>query len=76
MSKQKKLIKNLINVDNVTREDPITRNLNWASIPDHPYIILITGSSGSGKTNVLLNLIYYREDDDIINKIYLYAYGM
>lgn len=76
MSKQKKLIKNLINVDNVPREVPITHNLNWASIPDHPYITLITGGSGSGKTNVLLNLIYYREDDDIINKIYLYADGM
>ena len=25
---KKKLIKNLINVDNVTREDPITHNLN------------------------------------------------
>ena len=39
-------------------------------IPDHPYKILIIGSSGSRKTNVLLNLI--KEEDDI-NKIYLYA---
>ena len=25
-------------------------------VPDHPYRILIIGNSGSGKTNVLLNL--------------------
>ena len=36
----------------------------------HPYRTLITGSSGSGKTNALFNLI--KEKDDI-NKIYLYA---
>ena len=32
-------------------------NSNWPYIPDHPYRILIIGGSGSGKTNVLLNLI-------------------
>ena len=32
-------------------------NLKWPYIPDHPYIILIKGGSGSGKTNALLNLI-------------------
>ena len=30
---------------------------NWPYIPDHPYRILIIGASGSGKGNVLLNLI-------------------
>ena len=37
--------------------------------------MLITGGSGSRKINVLLNLIYHQEKDDdyIINKIYLYA---
>ena len=39
-------------------------------IPDHPYRILIFGSSGLGKTNTLLNII--REQNDI-DKIYLYA---
>ena len=39
-------------------------------IPDHPYRILITGGSGSRKTNVLLNLI---SQQDGIDKIYLYA---
>ena len=37
-------------------------------IPDHPYIILIVGGSGSGKTNVLLNLIENQPD---IDQIYL-----
>ena len=32
-------------------------NPNWPYIPDHPYRILIIGGSGSGKTNLLLNLI-------------------
>ena len=35
-----------------------------------PYIILIIGGSGSGKTNALLNLINNQPD---IDKIYLYA---
>ena len=26
-------------------------NPNWPQIPDHPYIILRIGGSGSGKTN-------------------------
>ena len=39
-------------------------------IPHHPYRILIIGSSGSGKTNTLLNLINEQRD---IDKIYLYA---
>ena len=29
----------------------------WLYNPDHPYKILIIGSSGSGKTNLLLDLI-------------------
>ena len=45
-------------------------NKNWPYIPDHPYRILIIGGSGSGKTNVLLNLIENQPD---IDKIYLYA---
>ena len=35
----------------------ISHNPNWPYIPDHPYRILNIGGSGSGKTNVLLNLI-------------------
>ena len=32
-------------------------NPNWPYIFDHPYKILIIRGSGSGKTNLLLNLI-------------------
>ena len=45
-------------------------NLNWPEIPDHPYRILIVEGSGSGKRNVLLNLIINKPD---IDKFYLYA---
>ena len=31
----------------------IKHNKNWPYIPDHPYSILITGGSGSEKTNFL-----------------------
>ena len=43
-------------------------NKNWPYNPDHPFRILITGGSRSGKTNVLLNLIENQPD---IDKIYL-----
>ena len=42
---------------------------NWPYIPSHPYKILIIGGSGSGKSNVLLNLIKYEQID--IGKTYL-----
>ena len=48
----------------------IKHNPNWPYIPDHPYRILIIGGSGSGKTNLLLNLIENQPD---IDKIYLCA---
>ena len=38
-----------------------------------PYRILITGPSGSAKTNTLLNLIQKQDNDSLIDKIYLYA---
>ena len=41
----------------------IVHNPNWPYIPDLPYRILITGGSGSGKTNVLLNLIKHQQPD-------------
>ena len=46
-------------------------NLNWPYIPDHFYRILIISGSGSGKTNVLLNLIKDQRPD--IDKIYLHV---
>ena len=42
---------------NYAQSVEINHNPNWPYIPDHPHRILIIGGSGSGKTNVLLNLI-------------------
>ena len=60
----------MINFDEYANENKIEHNSKWPYIPDHPYRILIIGGSGSGKTNVLLNLINNHPD---IDKIYLYA---
>ena len=60
----------MINFDDYTNENKIEHNSKWPYIPDHPYRILITAGSGSGKTNTLLNLINNQPD---IDKIYLYA---
>ena len=49
----------------------INHNPNWPDIPDHPHRILIIDGSGSGKTNVLLNLIKNQRPD--IDKIFLYV---
>ena len=38
----------------------INHNPNWPDIPGHPYWTLIIGGSGSGKTNLLLNLIKHQ----------------
>ena len=58
------------NFDNYTNENKIEHNLNWPYIPGHPYRTLIVGGTGSGKTNVLLNLMKEQPD---IDKICLYA---
>ena len=60
----------MINFDDYANENKTEHNLKWPYIPDHPYRILIIGGSGSGKTNLLLNLIENQPD---IDKIYLYA---
>ena len=60
----------MINFDDYVNENKTDHNENWPYIPDEPYRILIIGDSGSGKTNVLLNLIENQPD---IDKIYLYA---
>ena len=60
----------MINLDSIINENNKKHNEKWPYIPDHPYRILITGGSGSGKTNALLNLINEQND---IDKIYLYA---
>ena len=60
----------MINLDSIANENKKEHNEKRPFISDHPYRIFITGGSGSGKTNALLNLI--KEQDDI-DKIYLYA---
>ena len=60
----------MINSDDYVNEHKTEHNKNWSYIPYKPYRILIIGGSGSGKTNVLLNLI---ENQPNIDKIYLYA---
>ena len=60
----------MINFDDYANENKIQHNKKWPYILDHPYRILIIGGSGSGKTNVLLNLI---ENQPGMDKIYLYG---
>ena len=59
----------MINLVDYVNENK-TKHKNWPYVLDHPYRILIIGGSGSGKTNVLLNLI---ENQPHTDKIYLYA---
>ena len=63
----------MINFDDYVNENKTEHNKNWSYIPDHPYRIFVIGGSGSGKTNVLLNLIESQPD---INKMYLFAKGL
>ena len=47
----------MINLDSIVNNNNEEHYKNWPYIPDRPYKILIIDSSGSGKTNTLLNLI-------------------
>ena len=60
----------MINFDDYVNENRTEHNPNWPYTLDHPYGILKIDSSGSGKANVLLNLIENQPD---IDKVYLYA---
>ena len=55
----------MFNLDAITNKNNKDDDKKW------PYRMLITGQSGSGKTNALLNLI--QKNDSPIDKIYLYA---
>ena len=59
----------MFNLDDITDKNNKEHNEKWPNIPDHPYIILIIGGSGSRKANVLMNLISQQSD---IDRIYLY----
>ena len=60
----------MINFDDVIKENIKRHNPNWPKIPDHPYRILLTGGTVSGKTNCLFNLVNQQPD---IDKVYLQA---
>ena len=60
----------MIGFDNYTNGNKTEHNSKLPYIPDHPYRILIIGDSGSGKKNVLLNVINNPLD---VDKIHLYA---
>ena len=45
----------MISFNDYVNENKSKHNENWPYTPDHPYIILIIGGLGFGKTNVLLN---------------------
>ena len=52
----------MINFDDYSSENKTEHNQKWPYIPDHPYRIVITRGSGSGKRNTLLNLIENQPD--------------
>ena len=59
----------MFNFDYITKEDIKEHNPNKPKIPDHPYRILITGASGSEKTNALPNIT-------IMNRILIKVFYM
>ena len=60
----------MFNSDYISKENMKEHNRKGPESPDHPYRILVTGGSDSGKTNALLNLI---NDEPGIDKTNLYA---
>ena len=59
----------MIDIDSITNKNNKKCNKKWSYIPDHPYRILIIDSSGSGKTNTLLNLI--KKQDHIDKNVFV-----
>ena len=55
--------------DDATKENINKCNLNCPRFPDHSYRILLTGGTGSGKTNALVSLIKQQDGEySIIDK--------
>ena len=44
-------MREMINLDDVTKENGKKNNSNWPQIPDHPHRILKIGGSGSTRTD-------------------------
>ena len=63
----------MFNLDDITNKNNRDHNKKWPYIPDYPYRMLIIGGFESRKTNALLNLIREQDNDEPIDKIYLYA---
>ena len=51
----------MFSLDSITNGNNKNYNKRWWYISDHLYRMLITGGSGSGKINTLLNLIKEQE---------------
>eukprot|EP00732_Lithocolla_globosa_P000008 Lithocolla_globosa_v1_NODE_1_length_16663_cov_42.954359.p8 type:complete len:231 gc:universal NODE_1_length_16663_cov_42.954359:4342-3650(-) len=62
----------IINMDRLVNEENAGHNQGHASSFQHPFRTLICGSSGSGKSNLLLNLLL-RPRYLYFDKLYLYA---
>ena len=60
----------MFDLDDIANKNNKEHNNKWPYIPDHPYRVLITGGSGSGKTNALLDLVKKQDD---IDEIYSYV---
>ena len=56
--------------DEVIGRNTQEHNPHWPQIPNHSYRILIVGSFGSWKTNVLISIINHQPE---IHKIFLHA---
>ena len=65
-------IQKIFCLDNITNGNRVRHYLKWPYITDHSYRMLITGGSGSRKTNALLDLIKEQGNNKLIDKIYLY----
>ena len=64
-----KMIITKVNFDDITKENIKEHNRNWSQISDHLFRLLAIGGSGSGKTNLWLNLVNHQTD---IDKTYLH----
>ena len=62
----------MINFGDIIKEEKKELHSNWTEIPDHPYTILTIRSSGSRKSNSLLNLINQQPDIDKVRGRKLY----
>ena len=61
----------IIKAENKDAELPIIQNDEY--LPQHPFRMLINGSSGTGKTNLLLNMMFDKNFSLNFHKVYLYA---